>query len=75
MLRRRKWLPPPLRKLSQGKLQDKSPASPNSTTAPASLPASNTLKKTTTDKRVKVCLNYALKNILFAMNSLIFANQ
>lgn len=53
---RRKWLPPPLRKLSQGKV-DKTA---QSSAPPSSSPAPPPLKKTGSDKRIKVsepCLN------------------
>lgn len=47
---RRKWLPPPLRKLSQGKV-DKAA---QSSAPPSSSPAPPPLKKTGSDKRIKV---------------------
>ncbi|KAF4519126.1 hypothetical protein B566_EDAN007399 [Ephemera danica] len=53
----RKWLPPPLRKLSQGKLQEKQGAppavSPGPNTTPA-VPPHNPLKKTPSEKRFKL---------------------
>ncbi|KAJ8968247.1 hypothetical protein NQ317_012956 [Molorchus minor] len=47
---RRKWLPPPLRKLSQGKV-DKTQAAPPPPPPP--------LKKTGSDKRIKVGVDHA----------------
>ncbi|XP_049828356.1 kalirin isoform X4 [Schistocerca gregaria] len=47
----RKWLPPPLRKLSQGSKVDKSAAAPAAASAPTDRPP---LKKTASDKRFKL---------------------
>nr|CAD7398871.1 unnamed protein product [Timema poppensis] len=53
----RKWLPPPLRKLSQGKVEKGTPST---------APDRPTLKKTGSDKRFK--LAHALPNVLKCFN-------
>nr|CAD7197371.1 unnamed protein product [Timema douglasi] len=55
--KRRKWLPPPLRKLSQGKVEKGTPST---------APDRPTLKKTGSDKRFK--LAHALPNVLKCFN-------